>query len=104
MMLLSSKMKKITNHTKLRICKANEDMIKMNTSYMRLFSSTKDCTCNNRVKIVAITIGDPSFTLTSTTSFVIKPESPIIHEMYNLKEGTAFNDIVTLVNEHIILY
>ena len=79
-------------------------MIKMNTSCMRLFSSTKDCTCDNRVKIVVITIGDPNFILTSTTSFAIKPEIPIIHEMYILNEGTTFNDIVTLVNEHIILY
>jgi len=43
-----------------------KDMINMNTSGNRYFSSTKDSFCDDGIKMKVITVGDPSSTLTPT--------------------------------------
>ena len=48
---------------------------------MRLFSNMKDGACDDGVKIVVMTIGDPIFKLTLTTSPMITPDIHIIYEI-----------------------
>lgn len=76
----------------------------MKISDIKLFSITKDGTCYDGVKMLVTTVGYPSFTLTPTTSPRITPDIPIIYEAYILRQSVTFNDIDTLVNQHIILY
>ena len=67
---------KVTKYT--RIQKTGENIIKIDTSDMFFFLNTKDSACDNKVKILMITIGDPSFTLTPTNSPAITPDILII--------------------------
>ena len=71
---------KVTKYA--RIWKTGEDMIKLNTSGMRLFSSMKDSACDYGVQIL-VTVRYQSFTLTPETSPAITPDIPIIYEIHN---------------------
>ena len=79
-------------------------MIKMKASGKRFFSNTKVGVCNDGVKILVISVPDPSFTLTPTAAPTIIPDIPISYEIYNWKQGATFNNIDTLVNQHIIIH
>merc|ERR1719162_774813 len=75
-----------------------EDMINMNTSGKRYFSSTKDSFCDDGIKMIVITVGDPSSTLTPTNPPTI---TPVIYEITNWRQGPTYNDIDTLVNQKV---
>ena len=56
-------------------------MIKMKASGKRFFSNTKVGVCNDGVKILVISVPDPSFTLTPTAAPTIIPDIPISYEI-----------------------
>ena len=53
-------------------------MIKINILGMIFFSNTKDCSCDDGVKMLVITVRDPSHTFSLTTYPMITPNIPII--------------------------
>ena len=85
---------KVTEYT--WILKTGEDMIKINTSGMRFFSNKKYGAWDDGVKILVMTIGDPTFTLTPITSPIITPDIHIIYEIYNWKQGATSTILIPL--------
>ena len=67
---------KVTKYDRIR--KTGEDMIKINILGIIFFSNTNDCSCDDGVKMLVITVRDPSYTLSLTTYPVITPNIPII--------------------------